>query len=159
MLLVAIVMIRSDYIWVEAQSTPADSAIETSLDNRISTFYKDLNSGSTARPAFEELFRDGSVGVRTPSEAIDTMITKYSELKNSDVGMLQSHERIDTKWIGKDLIIMTYLFKHENVPVVWYFTFYRSPRSAGSTGVVANQSSWNAIGVRFDTNLEPLVLK
>ena len=157
-LLVVILLIRSDYVWLEAQVTPTEAAIETSLDNRISTFFKDLNSGNTSRPAFEELFRDGSVNSRTPSEAIDTMSTKYAELKNSDIGILHNLEKIDSKWIGKDLIVMRYLFKHENAPVIWYFTFYRSPRSAGSAGITANQS-WNAIMVRFDTSIEPLMLK
>jgi hypothetical protein len=53
--------------------------------------------------------------------------------------------------IGRDLVLLRYLYKGENFPVVWYFTFYRTT-AAGETG----PGTWRTIAVRFDTDLELL---
>jgi hypothetical protein len=55
-------------------------------------------------------------------------------------------ERVKTQPVGDDLVLLRYLQKFENLPVVWYFTFYR-------TG-----GRWVLITVRFDHEYELLGL-
>ncbi len=54
-------------------------------------------------------------------------------------------ERIKAQRIGKDLAVLRYLYKFEQLPVVWHFSFYR-------TG-----TKWVLVGVRFDHEYESLV--
>jgi hypothetical protein len=53
-------------------------------------------------------------------------------------------ERVKAKLAGKDLAILSYLYKFEQLPIVWHFTFYRT------------NGKWLLIGVRFDHEYEPL---
>ena len=48
---------------------------------------------------------------------------------------------------------MRYLYKCENFPVVWHFTFYRTP---GAGDARAKGAAWRVVAVRFDTELEQL---
>lgn len=153
---------------LEAQNA---SSSETSTDpnqpnrNRVESFFNELMSASTrnsTKTAFEDLFfRDISPGTRasSPSESIETMSSAFFELRNSDVGIMHSSEYIDSKNIGNDLVLMRYLSKHENAPILWYFTFYRSQQRSGEVSSPGQNSNWNLIQIRFDSNLEPLLLK
>ncbi len=136
---------------------------EQQFEQKISTFFNDLTTpGGSAKSALEELFRDGPLS-RNTAEMVDSMAAKYQELKDSGIGTFHAVERIDRKLIGKDVIVFRYLYKCDNFPVVWYFTFYRFQRSAAAGGapsssISSNYPTWSVIGIRFDTNLEPLFL-
>jgi hypothetical protein len=55
-------------------------------------------------------------------------------------------ERIKAQRVGKDLAILRYAYKFDQLPVVWHFTFYRT------------NGKWLLIGVRFDHDYESLAL-
>ena len=56
---------------------------------------------------------------------------------------------------NESLILMKYLYKCEDFPVVFYFTFYRKPERGD---LPAEKNDWRVIIVRFDTELELLGL-
>jgi hypothetical protein len=53
-------------------------------------------------------------------------------------------ERIKAQRIGKDLAVLRYVYKFDQLPVVWHFTFYRT------------NGKWLLVGVRFDHDYEGL---
>jgi hypothetical protein len=53
-------------------------------------------------------------------------------------------ERVKAQRIGKDLAILRYLYKFEQLPVAWHFSFYRT------------NGKWVLVGVRFDHEYEGL---
>jgi hypothetical protein len=55
-------------------------------------------------------------------------------------------ERVKAQRIGNDMVLLRYLYKFDQLPVVWYFAFYR-------TG-----EKWVAVSVRFDHEYELLGL-
>lgn len=55
-------------------------------------------------------------------------------------------ERVKAQRIGNDVVLLRYLYKFDQLPVVWYFAFYR----AGDR--------WVAVSVRFDHEYELLGL-
>lgn len=144
---------------VGAQSTTSEST-ETLLEEKINTFFKELQESRTTGPktAMENLFRDGARGMRAGSETIDTLSRTYTEMREA-VGEMRSTEVIKRQKVGGDIMLFQCVAKHENAPVLWYFTFYQSPRT-GESGVAGGPSGnyWNINHVRFDTNLEPLFL-
>ena len=147
---------------IHAQLPPA-STEEASLDRRVEAFFRHLMQSSTStatEAAFEEIFQDGSQVPRTSSEAVENMSKKFTDLSNSEIGRLHDHEKIGSKPIGKDVIVLKYLTKHDRAPVLWSFMFYRSPppRTTGTTSTttppMSASNTWNLILVRLDTDLE-----
>jgi hypothetical protein len=87
------------------------------------------------------------------TEAVKTLIDKTNELK-AKYGECRKFERIAARRVGEDLVMLKYLYKCEDFPVVWYFTFYRTP--SRSDVALTDSGSWRAIIVRLDTDLESL---
>jgi len=136
---------------------------EPSLDQKVEIFFRSLGQSSTStatKAAFEKIFQDGSSTPRTSSDAVENISTSFMELSNSDIGQLHDHEKIGSKPIGKDVILLKYLTKHDKAPILWSFTFYRSPRTGSTTSTstpTTSSSGWDLILVRFDTNLEAVM--
>ncbi|MDR2171213.1 MAG: hypothetical protein LBP59_13805 [Planctomycetaceae bacterium] len=128
------------------------------LDDRIKQFFDEIIANSSSASAFDSLLTTGST--TTTNSLIDTSIsemkTKLDDVKTR-FGNFKDYEKIDAKPIGKDLVIIRYLLKCESYPVVWTFTFYRRPNATTTTIVTTTQ--WQTIGLRFDTNLDILILK
>ncbi|MDR1480561.1 MAG: hypothetical protein LBJ00_16640 [Planctomycetaceae bacterium] len=134
---------------VRAQSY-ASSEPYRELDERIKLFFDEIIANSTSTDAFDSILTTGSVGGLTDT-SISEMKTKLDDVKTR-FGGFKDYEKIDAKPIGKDLVIIRYLLKCESYPVVWTFTFYRRPSSS-------SLAQWQTIGLRFDTNLDILILK
>jgi hypothetical protein len=64
--------------------------------------------------------------------------------------MFRGLEKIDSRRVATDLVVMKYLYKCERFPVVWYFTFYRSAAAGAANG------QWAIVTIRFDAELEAL---
>ena len=147
---------------VRAQST--GSTAEEFLERKVGIFFRDLEqpnlSTTSVVTAFEELFRDDSSTPRTSSEEVENMSKSFMELSDSGIGRFVSSEKIDSKSMGKDVIFLRYLAKHENAPVLWTFRFYSppSPRGGSTPATTAPSTSsisgWNLNRVHFDTDLE-----
>ena len=102
-----------------------------------------------AQAAFTDLL-SGSPLLKQES-ALAKLIDQTAKLTASEkYGAYRSHERIRLRTIGRDLVLLRYLYKCENYPIVWYFTFYRTSPAA------ATAPSWRVISVRFDTDLDLL---
>jgi len=129
---------------------PADPVVEA-LGARVSRFLEGV-SRATTQAAYQELLAGSPLLKQT--KAIETLVTKTDELKDR-YGLYRGLERISARHVGNDLVLMRYLYKCENSPVVFYFTFYRAPRP--ETPAEKNDN-WRVIIVRFDTELELLGL-
>lgn len=122
-------------------SSFASELPDREIDDRVRLFFSNLTGVSST--AFEDLLKGGPL-----SSALDA--TKLSEIKlqfetiKQQLGTYRSNERIDSKFVGKDVIVTRYLYKGDHAPMVWYFTFYRS----------SSTSAWFVISLRFDTNIE-----
>ena len=137
------------YIPVGAQQTTFPSDPTRELDERIKLFFNDILRGNTSK-AFEDLFHPLS-----GSEPLAGMRVKLEDAKEQ-FGMLRNYERIDSRAVGEDLVFVWYLLKYDKHPVTWTFTFYRRPVETGMG--VTSSNPWLLIGLRFDTNLDPLLL-
>lgn len=134
-------------------SPAADSAFRES-EEKVEAFF--LNLAASPSKAFEDLLKGGPLAGSGATGSTDSLRMKLSTVANQ-FGRYHGHERIDAKLIGSDLILMRYLYKCDKFPIVWYFTFYRTPTSV-ATASTSGGSAWMVIGIRFDTNLEVLAL-
>jgi hypothetical protein len=127
----------------------ADPVIKA-LRERVTKFLEDVSLGTT-QSAYEELLVGSPL--RTQTEAVQAFVEK-TDLIESRYGEYLEFEPIFSRRVGNDLVLMRYLYKCENFPVVFYFTFYRPPRK----DVGAENTNWRVVTVRFDTELELLAL-
>ena len=136
--------------FLRAQDVPAtkDPAF-AALEGRISQFFEDVSSGQTQN-AFQSLLTGSPLAKQT--EALKTLIEKTKELQTK-YGQYRAFEQIGARRVGSDLVLMKYLYKCQQAPVVWYFAFYRS---AGVGDPPSEKDNWRVITVRFDTDLESL---
>ena len=113
------------------------------IQGRILSFFDAFmnnqpSSPDTYQSAYQKIF-SGSL----PQDS-GSMVQETEKLIKS--GTNWRYELLDTKPVGSDLILIRYLCKSETHPVIWYFTFYRSP----------NTRNWNCLGIRFDTDYDSL---
>ncbi|MDR1493874.1 MAG: hypothetical protein LBT05_14325 [Planctomycetaceae bacterium] len=115
------------------------------IQGRVKTFFEGINESSSSETAYRTLFQ----GTQGQENVIKEIVQKTDEMTRSQ-GARAVFEFYDVKRVGKDLILTRYLYKYESYPIVWYFTFYRSPNRATESA----SGNWNCIGIRFDTNLD-----
>ncbi len=118
------------------------------LDQRVLRFLEEVST-TDAADAFDNLLVGSPLLKQT--DALDTLV-KTSDDVPARYGAFQGSEQLSTKRIGKDLVLMKYLFKCEQFPLVWYFVFYRDFSRASN----ASDDPWIVISVRFDTQIEQL---
>lgn len=139
-----------------AQTGEATSEeIIAAADARVRTFLESLaGKDATVEQAYDALLKGGPLAGK--KQSIEALVARSGELE-SRYGTFRAAERIEAKRIGADVLLFKYLYKCDNFPVVWYFTFYRDQRSA--TGIAATTTrGWSVIAVRFDTEIELLGL-
>lgn len=124
-------------------------SVLSALDARVVQFFEGISLGQ-AQGAFTDLL-SGSQLLKQ-SDAIKDLIARTNDLE-AKYGKYRAFEQISAKRIGNDLVLMRYLYQCENIPVVWHFTFYRTP---GAGGTAAKNRAWRIVAVRFDTDLEKL---
>ena len=129
---------------------PSDPEIDK-LNARVSQFLEGVSLGTT-KTAYEQLLAASPLLKQT--EAVEELVRKTDQLKDR-YGKYLEFEPIASRRVGKDLVLLRYLYKCEDFPVVFYFTFYRTPRSDIPT---EKNATWRVIIVRFDTELELLAL-
>lgn len=125
------------------------SPLKEKMDARVTKFLEGVSSGD-AQGAFKELLQGSQLITQT--EAVQALVTKTSRMQEQ-FGQCRGFEQVDAKQIASDLILMRYLYKCENFPVVWYFAFYHTP---APEELSAEIGTWRVITVRFDTRLEAL---
>ncbi len=155
--LLAISLLTVSAMLAAGQTAPGqDAAAETdpvvvALHDRATRFLEGVSMGE-ARTAYPKLLAGSPLLKQT--DAIKELVQQTDEL-GTKYGRSWAFERISAKRAGKDLVLMKYLYKCESFPVVWYFTFYRTP-ATGETGT--ENGTWRVVIVRFDTQLELLGL-
>ena len=137
---------------VAQQSTAAYNADVEALRESIGNFFENLSDSSKgARKAVDEFVKNSAMAENEKTRA---KIADGLKTINANFGEYVSYEAIGVKTVGTDIIVFRYLYKCQDYPIVWYFTFYR-PRSKSQDGPA---SSWNLIGFRYDTNLDAALL-
>lgn len=134
---------------VGAQPTSFSVDSNKELDDKVKFFFDDLLAGNATK-AFDDLLRSSSV-----NEPLAGMKTKLKDVE-TQFGNFKKYEKISVKPVGEDLVFLRYLLKCDKHPIVWTFTFYRRPQETGAT--ISTPNSWSLIGLRFDSNLDPLLL-
>ncbi|MBX9791753.1 MAG: hypothetical protein K2Y37_22755 [Pirellulales bacterium] len=134
-----------------AQPLPAegDSSL-AALEGDVTRFLEEVSLGQVDA-AYDQLLAASPTLKR--SEGLADLKSKTRELEKR-YGRYQSFERVGQRRIGQDVVLLKYLYKCENFPVVWYFTYYR-PGSSAADALPAG-SGWRVIALRFDTQIELL---
>jgi transcriptional regulator NrdR family protein len=122
------------------------------LEERVAQFLEGLSRGKIVE-SYTELLRDSSLSKPAQAEALKTLIDRTRELERK-YGKYRGYDRVDAKRIGKDLVLLRYLYKCDEFPVVWYVTYYRDFKRSD---VIADTNAWIVVSVRFDTDLELLL--
>jgi hypothetical protein len=119
------------------------------LEARASQFLEGV-SLSQSQTACQELLAGSPLLKQT--EALKSLVEKTKELEKK-YGHYRAFEQIAAKHVGSDLVVLKYLYKCEQLPVVWYFTFYRTSAPGEAP---PEKDAWRVITVRLDTELEAL---
>ncbi|MBN2473722.1 MAG: hypothetical protein JXB62_03890 [Pirellulales bacterium] len=123
----------------------------TPLDDQIKQFLEAVSLGQLDE-AYSELLAGSALAKQ--DKLLKELVAKTGQLETL-YGAYRGFEKINSKRIGRDLVLFRYLYKCERFPVVWYFAFYRTA-APGETP--AENGTWRVITVRFDTQLELLWL-
>ena len=137
-------------VWAAPAQDPPDPVLDA-LTARVRQFLEGVSLGAT-QTAYQELLAGSPLAKQ--AEAVKALVAK-TDLLEEQYGKYREFELIASRRVGKDLVLLTYLYKCEQSPVVFYFTFYRTPRSDGPT---ESSNNWRVITVRFDAELELLAL-
>ncbi len=133
---------------VLAQGPDEADPVIVELHEKVDLFFRNLvNTDVTPEAAFGELLAGGRLARPENIAAVKALATQTKEF-DKKFGEYVGHESVAAKRVGKDLVLMRYLYKSQDYPVVWYFTFYRT----------SEMDSWVVISVRFDTRLDLLGL-
>ncbi len=127
---------------------PADAEIQR-LNSQVEQFFSLLSDGRQDE-AFEDLLANSQALSRSPSIA---ELKRAAQELERRFGRYRGSEQVEARRVGKDVIVLKYLYKCDAFPVVWYFTFYRT---AVLDEMPAPAVSWTLITVRFDTQVESL---
>jgi hypothetical protein len=130
------------------QAQTPDNATMTALHERVTTFLGALGDRTTARRAVEQIVEAGPLEQQTNTTKLIEQVEQFS----SRYGLYLESERVAARAVGRDLVILTYLYKTDQFPVIWRFTFYRPPSPTSST------SAWRVVAISFDTNYQLLEL-
>ncbi|MBX3414942.1 MAG: hypothetical protein KF708_19815 [Pirellulales bacterium] len=132
------------------QPAATDDATIAALDARAGRFLEAVSIGDTER-AYLDLLAGGRLAQQ--KDAVAALVEKTGQLR-TQYGKYQSFERVGAERIGQDLVLLTYLYKSADFPVVWKFAFYHGSASAADS--LPKADAWRVISVRFDTDFDSL---
>lgn len=125
-------------------------AVLTSLGDRVSLFFESLARDQTSE-AFGELLVASTLAGR--EDDLKQLVAQTAELA-AKYGRYRGAEQIGARRVGQDLVLLRYLSKYEQCPVVWTFVFYRPPPIPGTTP--PEPDPWRIVSVQFHTEWERL---
>lgn len=135
----------------QEQREQASEAELRALENQVDTFLAEFENPDVGPSlAVREFVRSSPLEKR--GEPLEKLIQQAGRLKDS-YGKFTEHELVSVKSFGKDVVVLRYLLKAEQFPIVWHFYFYRPPKS-GTT--MLDSPKFTLIELRFDTNLDVL---
>jgi hypothetical protein len=121
---------------------------DTQLERQANSFFEGLMAGDQDA-AFDKLLAGTQVATRT--ETIRDLKDKTDELEPR-YGRYRGFERLETRRLGQDVVLLRYVLKCENYPVLWQFAFYRTASTSDTT---LPRDNWKLISLKFDTQFEP----
>ncbi len=130
--------------WSAQEPPPADPVVEA-LQARAARFLEDVAAGNV-QTAYEQLLAGSPL--LGQAEAAQQLVEKTNGLE-AQVGTCRGHEAVAAKRLGTDVVLMRYVLKCDNFPVLWSFVFYRPPAAEPPPA----EAAWRVVGVRFDTDL------
>lgn len=122
---------------VAAPAAAQDDPDVNELSRRVSVFLREV--GEDPEQAFEDLLANSELA---ESEEIDRL-TAAAAQHPQKYGNFVTAERVAARKVGRDLVLLTFLYKAERFPLVWRFAFYRPRESA----------PWAVVSLRFDSKL------
>lgn len=127
---------------------PSDDPLIDSLDFKVTQFF-DAVSFNEVEVGLNDLLAGSQL--LKQKEQITTLIAKTQDLEKR-FGTFRNYERVGARRVGQDLVLLRYLYKCEQFPVVWYVTYYRD----FNRGDPDDADNYRVIAIRFDTDLEAL---
>lgn len=124
-----------------------DNRDDSQLERQVNAFYEGVMAGGP-NDAYDRLLAGTQIGAR--DELVRDLKTKTGELE-SRYGRYRGFERLETRRLGQDLVLLRYVLKCENYPVLWHFTFYRATPATDGTSL---RDNWKLISLKFDTQFE-----
>ena len=125
-----------------AQSSVDSGGIQ-SLERKIETFFGELRRVTPApAPVFTEFLEHSPLG-SDPSRVSE--LRRDVNAMSSQFGDILGSEKLDTRQIGTNTVVIRYLLLYDQYPVMWSFVFYRKPSTTPGT--------WTLVALQFDTNL------
>jgi len=128
-----------------AQEVPPVDPVVDALQASASRFLEDVAAGKV-QSAYEQLLTGSPLLQQT--EALEQVVEKIKGLQEK-VGACRGYEAVGSKRLGSDVVLLRYVVKCDEFPVVWTFVFYRPP----SVQPPPAEAAWRVVGVRFDTDL------
>jgi hypothetical protein len=148
-LLVFLILLTGGGISPGQDAPPEKDPELLALDVKVGQFLADIAIGETPN-AYQDLLAGSRL--LKQEKALQALTEKTQQL-DTKYGHYRGFEQIAAKRIGSDLVLLRYLYKCEDFPVVWYFTFYRTPKLDEAP---LEKTPWRVVTVRFDTELERL---
>ncbi len=105
------------------------------VSERCSDFFKTMIEGETEQ-AFKTILKDSPI--KEKEDKIDELI-KQARRANNIYGRAISYEQVSTENVASSLVRLRYMALHEEYPMRWIFTFYKSPKHG-----------WIVVNIRFD---------
>ena len=133
---------------VGAQPQTSVDTREQELDARILTFFRTLQNTPSSSAAFEDLLVQSPLNSPGAALQLADLKSQVDEMKNK-FGDILHWERYDSKPIGTDVMVMRYILKYDQYPVVWSFAFYRKP----SPSSIINPNRWVLVEIEFEPSL------
>ena len=121
---------------------PNPTAPPAELASQIDKFFKTLKGDSNAddfyADAYDTFLADSRLG-----KQVDKKSAIISRTKSAFglYGKLHDYEIYDNYSVGSNLLVLTYLTRHDLAPLRWRFIFYRPDKT------------WTLINMGFDDNL------
>lgn len=140
-------------IQVDAQSpmNAADASREATLDPKIVSFFETLKRGNSLS-AFDDLLYQSPLGSSSAGSQTSELQKQVDELRK-DFGDILNWDKYETKRMGEDVVVIQYILKYEQCPVIWSFAFYRKPTTASSVTITNPSNPWVLVELRFDTHI------
>ena len=145
-LLMVLILLAGGRVSPGEKAAAEKDPVLVDLDTKVSRLFEGISLGETQN-AYQELLAGSRL--LKQEKALNELIQRTKQLQTK-YGTYRRSERIAAKRIGSDLVLLRYLYKCEDFPIVWFFAFYRTS-APGETP--PEKARWRVVTVRFDTAL------
>ena len=157
--IVGLNVLRRDHMpETQAQTQPPQLTMPEieSMRRPIDAFFEAISDpNKDASAAVNDLLANSALSA---DEQTKTKVTDGVKQMNQHFGAYISFEQVGVKKLGADLVVFRYLYKYQNYPVVWYFTYYFPRSKSNEPSTTPSSEQWRLIGFRYDTNLDAVLL-